>query len=363
MEKHGWWQTTAQVQHRMQQSQLTRLFFTGVACAALGAAGMGIFRYYWIMAILIAALLSMFLGLFLLTRRLISDETAGVIPMVILCFVYTPAIWFTFDGLMGVTPYQAILFITVILLSYYKKTQEILLTLYLALLCGLSIQWFWQYHGKPPYPHAWGTMVTFVLTVALTILLLQKSKERHMEISREIIDRSNQDALTGLYNRSAIEPILERAEQRYQSVAENYILLVLDIDDFKQINDTYGHSVGDAVLKSVAANLSASVRERDYVSRYGGDEFLIVITIERMDDANAILARINSSVCCVSDFAFDVFVSVGGAHRKESDSKDALIALADQRMYETKNRRAQQRHHEAGNPADASENSESDIIS
>ncbi len=363
MEKHGWWQTTAQVQYRMQQSQLNRLFFIGIACAALGAAGMGIYRYYWIMAILIAALLSMLVSLFLLMRGLISDETAGVIPMVVLCFAYTPAIWFTFDGLMGGTPYQAILFVTVILLSYYKKTQKMLLTLYLALLCGLSIQWFWKYRGTPPYPHAWGTMATFALTIALTILLLQKSKERHLEISREIIDRSNQDALTGLYNRSAIEPILERVEQRYQSAAENYILLMLDIDDFKQINDTYGHSTGDAVLRSVASNLSASVRERDYVSRYGGDEFLIVITTERMDDANAILARVNSSVCCVSGFAFDVFVSVGGAHRKDCDSKDALIALADQRMYVMKNRRAQQRHDVTGKPADASVNSESDSAS
>ena len=149
--------------------------------------------------------------------------------------------------------------------------------------------------------------------------------------------------LTGLYNRSAIEPILERMEQRYQNTAENYILLMLDIDDFKQINDTFGHSIGDAVLRSVAEKLSASVRERDYVARYGGDEFLIVITVERMDDANAILARINASVCSVSGFAFDVYVSVGGAHRKESDSKDALIALADQRMYEMKRARAEQR--------------------
>ena len=358
MEKHGWWQTTAQVQYRMQQSQLNRLFFVGVVCAAFGAAGMGIFRYYWIMAILIVALLSMFLGLFLLMHGRISDETAGMIPMVILCFAYTPAIWFTFDGLMGGAPYQAILFITVILLSYYKETQKILLSLYLALLCGLSIQWFWQYHGMPPYPYAWGTMATFALTVVLTILLLQKSKERHMEISREIIKRSNQDALTGLYNRSAIEPILERAEQRYQIAAENYILLMLDIDDFKQINDTYGHTIGDAVLRSVAEMLSSSVRERDYVSRYGGDEFLIVITLERNDDANAILTRVNSSVYCVSGgFAFDVFVSVGGAHRKECDSKDALITLADQRMYEMKNRRAQQRHHETGKPADSESDS------
>ncbi len=332
----------------MQQSQLNRLFFVGVACAALGAAGMGIFRYYWIMAILIVALVSMFVSLLLLMRGIISDETAGVIPMVILCFAYTPAIWFTFDGLIGGTPYQAILFIVTILLSYYKNTQKILLTLYLSLLCGLTIHWFWRYHGAPPYPFALGTMAAFALTIALTILLLQKSKERHLEISREIIDRSNQDALTGLYNRSAIEPILERMEQRYQNTAENYILLMLDIDDFKQINDTFGHSIGDAVLQSVAEKLSASVRERDYVARYGGDEFLIVITTERMDDANAILARINASVCSVSGFAFDVFVSVGGAHRKESDSKDALIALADQRMYETKRARAEQRAGKGG---------------
>ena len=343
MEKHNWWQTTAQIQSRMQQSQLSRLFFIGVICAALGAAGMGICRYYWIMAILIIVLISMLVSLLLLMRGYISNETAGLIPMWILCFAYTPAIWFAFDGMMGGTPYQAILFITVILLSYYRKKQKVLLTLYLVLLGGLSIQWFWQFHWRPPFPHALGTFATFALTIVLTILLLQKSKKHHLEISREIIDRSNQDALTGLYNRSAIEPILERMEQRYQTTAENYIILMLDIDDFKQINDTYGHTIGDAVLKNTAEMLTASVRDRDYVARYGGDEFLIVISIERMDDANAILARINSSVCCMSGFAFDVFVSVGGAHRKERDSKDALIALADQRMYEMKRARAERR--------------------
>lgn len=350
MDKHGWWQTTAQVQNRIQQSQLIRLFFAGVACAALGAAGMAVFRYYWIMAILIVVLVSMLFSLFLLTRGYISDETAGVIPMVILCFAYTPAIWFTFDGMMGGTPYQAILFITSIVLSYYRKTQKVLLTLYLALLFGLLIQWFWKYQWAPPYPNIWGTTATFLLTIVLTILFMQKSKERHLEISREIIDRSNQDVLTGLYNRSAIEPILERVEQRYQKNAENYILLMLDIDDFKQINDTFGHSIGDAVLRSAAEKLSALVRERDYVARYGGDEFLILVTFERMDDGDAILARINATVCSVSGFAFDVFVSVGGAQRKECDSKAALIALADQRMYERKRSRAELRSHKHGDP-------------
>ena len=70
--------------------------------------------------------------------------------------------------------------------------------------------------------------------------------------------------------------------------------------------------------------------------------------------SGSILARINASVCSVSGFAFDVFVSVGGAHRKESDSKDALIALADQRMYEAKRARAEQRASKGGeSPATA----------
>ena len=351
MEKHSWWQTATQAQNLMQQAQLGRLFVIGLVCMALGAVGMGLFGYYWIMAILITTMLSMFVALFLLMRGYIRDETAGVIPMILLCFAYTPAIWFTFNGLMGGTPYQAILFITVILLSYYKSTQKILLTLYLALLCGLTVQWFWQYRGTPPYPYVWGTLGTLVLTIALTILLLQKSKERHLQINKEIIDRSCLDALTGVYNRSAVEPILARVEERYKAAAENYILFMLDVDDFKQINDTYGHTIGDAVLKSVAERLSAAVRERDTVIRFGGDEFLIVVATEHENDASAVVSRVNASVCCMSGFAFDVYISIGGAHRKECNSKDALIALADQRMYEMKHRRAQQRREETDTPA------------
>ena len=339
----------------MQKTQLIRLFLIGLACAVLGAVGMGIFRYYWITIILIVFIVSMLFALFLLMKGYVSSETAGMIPMLILCFVYTPAIWFTFNGLMGGAPYQAILFIVIILLSYYKNTQKILLTLYLSLLCGLTIQWFWRYHGTPPYPFALGTMATFALTVGLTILLLQKSKEHHMMISREIIDRSNQDALTGLYNRSAIEPILSRMEERYQSAGESYILLMLDVDDFKQINDTYGHTIGDAVLKSVAERLASVVRERDYVARFGGDEFLILITVDHADDANVIIERVNSLVYRVAGFTFDVFVSAGGAHRRECDSRDATIALADRRMYDMKQRREKEKasSDETPNPIDA----------
>ena len=94
------------------------------------------------------------------------------------------------------------------------------------------------------------------------------------------------------------------------------------------------------------------MRERDAVSRYGGDEFLIVITIEHSDDANAIVERINASMCCVTGFAFDVSVSVGSAHRDECDAMDAVIALADQRMYEMKHRRAEARRRTSGESTD-----------
>ena len=190
------------------------------------------------------------------------------------------------------------------------------------------------------------TLIEVMITVAIVAILAAVALPSYSAYVTRSRVPAALDALGAYYT---------RMEQRYQDTAENYILLMLDIDDFKQINDTFGHSIGDAVLRSVAEKLSASVRERDYVARYGGDEFLIIIPTERMDDANAILARINASVCSVSGFAFDVFVSVGGAHRKESDSKDALIALADQRMYEMKRARAELRSRKSSESAVAAQ--------
>jgi two-component system, cell cycle response regulator len=86
------------------------------------------------------------------------------------------------------------------------------------------------------------------------------------------------DHLTGLWNRGAIMDLLQRETQRTIRVGEPLGVMMADLDHFKQINDSYGHQIGDAVLREVAQRLLQSVRNYDYVGRYGGEEFLIVLT-------------------------------------------------------------------------------------
>jgi diguanylate cyclase (GGDEF)-like protein len=92
-----------------------------------------------------------------------------------------------------------------------------------------------------------------------------------------LCDLSLRDALTGLANRRHFRAVLEREIDRVARTGESALLLVLDIDHFKHVNDTYGHAAGDQVIQAVAKRLAESVRPMDTVARYGGEEFAIVL--------------------------------------------------------------------------------------
>ena len=98
-----------------------------------------------------------------------------------------------------------------------------------------------------------------------------------LRVQNELQFESAHDHLTGLWNRGAIMGLLHRETQRSVRIGEPLGVMMADLDHFKHINDSYGHQIGDAVLREVARRMLASVRNYDYVGRYGGEEFLIVL--------------------------------------------------------------------------------------
>ena len=114
------------------------------------------------------------------------------------------------------------------------------------------------------------------------------------------------------------------------------MLAMLDIDRFKQMNDEFGHIMGDVVLKEFAACIKENLRATDFIVRYGGDEFLVILTYAGLDDATRIFGRIEKAMNEKLTHDFDITFSRGFARRSESDTAQALIALADQRMYQYK---------------------------
>jgi diguanylate cyclase (GGDEF)-like protein len=150
------------------------------------------------------------------------------------------------------------------------------------------------------------------------------------------------DGLTGLYNRSKLDAILEDELARFKRNQRSFALLVMDIDYFKTLNDTHGHIAGDEVIVAVARILSESIRSVDYAARYGGDEFVIVMVEATADMALKTAERIRSRV---NDIRYDangqtvsVTVSIGVVQSQQSDdiSPTALFARADNALYEAK---------------------------
>jgi diguanylate cyclase len=144
------------------------------------------------------------------------------------------------------------------------------------------------------------------------------------------------DAVTGIANRRHFEQALREA---LQSTPREFIVAVLDIDDFKTVNDTGGHAAGDAVLQAVAQALKSSVRKHDLVARLGGDEFAVLGRMVSLRDAEP---RIKSIVANVANLPTNlehparVSVSCGLAEYCAGDTLESLLRRADQALYEAK---------------------------
>ena len=152
------------------------------------------------------------------------------------------------------------------------------------------------------------------------------------------------DHLTGLWNRGAIMDLLQRETQRTVRIGEPLGVIMADLDHFKRINDSYGHPIGDAVLREVAHRLLASVRNYDYVGRYGGEEFLIVLTACAPSDLVATAERMRAFVSekpvdtDVGPIPVTISIGLAAQHLSglELPKGEELVRAADSALYTAK---------------------------
>jgi len=256
--------------------------------------------------------------------------------MLLLCFVYTPLSWFTFDGLLGSTPYLSILFATLITLTYYRKIQTALLSSYAALMLGLAIHWLANRPDVRWTPQVINVLAAYIISATLIVRTTEGVKRKNLEINKHITDISMRDELTGMLNRRASKFVLAQVEKAFTEEGIEYAVMMMDLDQFKNINDLYGHHLGDSALKSLTSCVQKSIRTSDFAFRYGGDEFLLLLP--NVDEASTrhICSRIETALHELRGYAFPVSVSLGFALRSESPTQTAALELADQRMYSAK---------------------------
>ncbi len=161
---------------------------------------------------------------------------------------------------------------------------------------------------------------------------------RHQLIEKQQV--LTMDPLTGVANRGGFDKRVEEELARSQRIGFPLSLLMVDIDKFKFVNDTFGHKAGDRVLQTIAKLMSGRLRDTDYIARFGGDEFVILLPGTSADDARAVGQGFCDAVkrCGFHSRgqSVDVTLSIGIAQLQEGDNSEALFERADVAMYEVK---------------------------
>lgn len=185
------------------------------------------------------------------------------------------------------------------------------------------------------------------LNEELDMKVIERTKELEIanqkleEMNKDLIKLSMYDSLTGIYNRFKIFDIASEVEERFKKARLPVCVAMLDIDYFKSINDTYGHSKGDLAIKTVANHILEGIRKSDHIGRIGGEEFLVLLEQTTLLKAEELLEGIRKriekgNVTLETGDTFQLTISIGIAEMRGNESIEHSIHRADQALYESK---------------------------
>jgi diguanylate cyclase (GGDEF)-like protein/PAS domain S-box-containing protein len=177
------------------------------------------------------------------------------------------------------------------------------------------------------------------------VLTILRNTSHRKRLETELRVLADLDELTGIYNRRRFQEEVERHLSASRRFGDPLLLMLLDVDSFKQINDTYGHHIGDLALQVVAAALQGAVRETDQVGRLGGDEFVALLV--RADDSGVdrVVGAFRRALQVedeVSGASFTIDGTIGAARSQAGDTGEALMRRADRAMYAEKHKKVSQ---------------------
>ncbi|MBS3766425.1 diguanylate cyclase [Candidatus Bipolaricaulota bacterium] len=170
---------------------------------------------------------------------------------------------------------------------------------------------------------------------------LLRTREISLKLKNQMERKALRDPLTGLYNRRFLDGIIDKEIEQARRYEHPIAFCMMDINDFKGINDRYSHLVGDEVLKELAELLKDNVRDSDFLIRYGGDEFLIVMPETDGESVN-VVERIDRQVKAWNEetdlIDLPLEIAVGHSHLLPDQEKklDDVLEEADEKMYEDK---------------------------
>ncbi|HEC20119.1 MAG TPA: GGDEF domain-containing protein [Gammaproteobacteria bacterium] len=169
---------------------------------------------------------------------------------------------------------------------------------------------------------------------------MESESEKLRRRLQEKHEQAVRDPLTGLYNRLAYDERIVQEFARWKRYGKSMVLMMIDVDHFKKVNDTYGHKAGDKALVLIADQLRNHLRESDFLARFGGEEFVVLMPETDLDAAVIAAEKLRSAVeLCQFHYQnkqVDITVSAGLAQLRKEDSVESLFKRADEAMYRAK---------------------------
>lgn len=204
-----------------------------------------------------------------------------------------------------------------------------------------------KYESYISYKLIWQILFAFAFIITIIILWNRKiaHKNKLLKDARDEIEEKNKklmllattDKLTSIFNRVKLDELLEAEISKFKRFNHDLCICILDIDHFKNVNDTYGHLIGDEVLKDIALILKQSLRKTDYVGRWGGEEFLMIFTGCNYENLQKVISSIREKIKAhVFVNNIKITASFGCSVYNNEDSISSLIKRADDALYKAK---------------------------
>lgn len=225
------------------------------------------------------------------------------------------------------------------------RAPRVLMGSFLVFFAGVEAIRFVVAFGAGVNPDAWPkleilSLVTYIVNTSLLPLAFIWMMNARLE--SELLRQSLVDALTGVLNRRGLEQALEREMAHYRRYGDDLTVAMLDLDEFKQLNDRYGHVAGDQVLVGLGLLLRQGLRETDVVGRFGGDEFVLVLPHTNSGESGVILEKLRRAVSGHAawlphaDVRATVSFGASNTRRRRSVSACDLLSEADEALCRTK---------------------------
>jgi len=306
------------------------------------------------------------------------------LALIMLTFIFFPAMWVINGGTFGSIPYYLIVYsaFIAVLLKGFKRVLAIIL--FLGTIMALFIfeyKFPWFVHGYDSilsrYLDVFFGFIIAVIFNAVTmaavingynmehervILYLNEVEKQRKEIEQKnyLLEKNNEelkeakqkteqlnlklreisviDSLTGTYNRRYLLKCLNSLRKTAEKYGQTFSVILLDIDHFKAINDTFGHVAGDKVLKKVCRTIKNNIRETDIFGRLGGEEFMVILPETHKEQAFVVAERIRQDIPNITWAGQDMKITVsGGVYQYNNEKLIELLKKVDNFLYQAKN--------------------------